>query len=169
MVKGPSDCFILVKNTMNSMKRQKDRTLEDELPRSVGAQYATKDQWRNNSERMKGQSQSNNNTQLCVDVTGDRSKFQCYKDLYCIGIWNVRSMHQGKLEVVKQEMTRVNVDVLGISELKWVNLTQITTISTALGKNPLEEMCWGPAPADPGYWKERRRRRGSGNNCLIKH
>ena len=54
MVKGSLDCFNLVENTMNSMKRQKDRTLEDELPRSVDAQYATKDQWRNNSERMKG-------------------------------------------------------------------------------------------------------------------
>ena len=76
---------------------------------------------------MKGQSQSNNNTQLCVDVTGDRSKFQCYKDLYCIGIWNVRSMHQGKLEVVKQEMTRVNVDVLGISELKWTGMSDFNS------------------------------------------
>ena len=127
MAKGPSDCFTLVKNTMNSMKRQKDRTLEDELPRSVGAQYATKDEWRNNSEKMKGQSQSNNNTQLCVDVTGDRSKFQCYKDLYCIGIWNVRSMHQGKLEVVKQEMTRVNINILGISELKWTGMGEFNS------------------------------------------
>ena len=50
-----------------------------------------------------------------VDVTGDRSKVQCYKKQYCIGTWNVSSMHQGKLEVVKQEMARVNVDILGIS------------------------------------------------------
>ena len=54
-----------------------------------------------------------------VDVTGDRSKVQCYKEQYCIGTWNVRSMNQGKLEVVKQEMARVNIDILGISELKW--------------------------------------------------
>ena len=54
-----------------------------------------------------------------VDVTGDRSKVQCYKEQYCIGTWNVRSMNQGKLEVVKQEMARVNVDILGISKLKW--------------------------------------------------
>ena len=54
-----------------------------------------------------------------MDVTGDRSKVQCYKEQYCIGTWNVRSMNQGKLEVVKQEMARVNVDMLGISELKW--------------------------------------------------
>ena len=54
-----------------------------------------------------------------MDVTGDRSKIQCYKEQYCIGTWNVRSMNQGKLEVVKQEMARVNVNILGISERKW--------------------------------------------------
>ena len=54
-----------------------------------------------------------------MDVTGDRSKVQCYKEQYCIETWNVRSMNQGKLEVVKQEMARVNVDILGNSELKW--------------------------------------------------
>ena len=54
-----------------------------------------------------------------VDVTGDRSKVQCCKEQYCIGTWHVRSINQGKLEVVKQEMARVNVDILGISELKW--------------------------------------------------
>ena len=78
-----------------------------------------------------------------MDVTGDRSKVQCCKEQYCIGTWNVRSTNQGKLEVVKQEMARVNVDILGISELKWtgmVNLTQMTIISTTVGKNPLEEM-----------------------------
>ena len=78
-----------------------------------------------------------------VDVTGDRSKVQCCKEQYCIRTWNVRSMNQGKLEVVKQEMARVNVDILGISELnglEWVNLTQMTIISTTVGRNPLEEM-----------------------------
>ena len=72
-----------------------------------------------------------------VDVTGDRSKVQCCKEQYCIGTWNVRSMNQGKLEVVKQEMARVNVD----SELEWtgrVNLTQMTIISTTAGRNPSE-------------------------------
>ena len=90
-------------------------------------------------ERMKGWSQSKSN----VYVTGDRSKIQCYKEQYCIGTWNVRSMNQGKLEVVKQEMARVNVNILGISELKLtggVNLTQMTIISTTVGRNPLEEM-----------------------------
>ena len=75
-----------------------------------------------------------------VDVTGDRSKVQCCKEQYCIGTWNVRSMNQGKLEVVKQEMARVNVDILGISELKCVNLTQMAIISTIVDRNPLEEM-----------------------------
>ena len=78
-----------------------------------------------------------------MDVTGDRSKVQFYKEQYCIGTWNVRSMNQGKLEVVKQEMTRVKVDILGISELKWTRmgeLTQMTIISTTVGRNPLEEV-----------------------------
>ena len=57
-----------------------------------------------------------------VDVAGDRSKVPCCKELYCIGTWNVRSMNQGKLEVVKQEMARVNNDILGISELKWTGM-----------------------------------------------
>ena len=80
---------------------------------------------------------------LVVDVTGDRSKVQCCKEQSCIGTWNVRCMNQGKLEVVKQEMARVNVDILGIRELKWtgwVNLTQMTIISTTAGRNPSEEM-----------------------------
>ena len=57
--------------------------------------------------------------QVVVDVTGDRSKVQCYKEQYCIGTWNVRSMNQGKLDVVKEEIKRVNIDILGINELKW--------------------------------------------------
>ena len=54
-----------------------------------------------------------------MDVTGDGSKVQCCKEQYCIGTWNVRSVNQGKLEVVKQEMARLNINSLGISELKW--------------------------------------------------
>ena len=57
-----------------------------------------------------------------VDVTGDRRKVQCYKEQYSIGTWNVKSVNQGKLEVVKQEMARVNIDILGISELKWTGM-----------------------------------------------
>ena len=78
-----------------------------------------------------------------MDVTGGESKVQCCKEQYCIGTWNVRTMNQGKLEVVKQEMARVNIDILGISEqngLEQVNLTQMTIISTIVGKNPIEEM-----------------------------
>ena len=78
-----------------------------------------------------------------MNVTGDGSKVQCCKEQYCIGTWNVRFMNQGKLEVVKQEMARVNINILGISEpngLQWMSLTQMTTISTTVGRNPLEEM-----------------------------
>ena len=103
---------------MNSMKRQKDRTLKDELPGSVGTQYATGDQWRNNSRKNEGMEPKQKQFPA-VDVTGDRSKVQCCKEQYFIGTWNVRSMNQGKLEVVEQETARVNVDILGICELKW--------------------------------------------------
>ena len=78
-----------------------------------------------------------------VDVTGDGGKVRCCKEQYCIGTWNVRFMNQGKLEVVKWEMARVNVDILGISKLKWTGMgvfTQMTIISTTVGKNPSEEM-----------------------------
>ena len=57
-----------------------------------------------------------------MDVTGDGNKVQCCKEQYCIGTWNVRFMDQGKLEVVKEEMERVNIDILGISELKWTGM-----------------------------------------------
>ena len=78
-----------------------------------------------------------------MDVTGDGSKVQCCKQQYFIGTWNVWSMNQDKLEAFKQEMARVNVDILGFSKLKWmewVNLTQMTIISTTVGRNHLEEM-----------------------------
>ena len=100
---------------MNSLKRQKDLTLKDELPRSVGAQYATGDQWRNNS-RKNEEMEPKQKQHSPVDVTGDESNVWCYKEQYCIGTWNVRSMNQGKLEVVKQEMARV-INVLGINVL----------------------------------------------------
>ena len=62
-----------------------------------------------------------------VDVTGDRSKVRCCKEYYCIGTWNIRCMNQGKLEVVKQEMARVNIDILGISELKWTGMDKFNS------------------------------------------
>ena len=106
--------------------RQKDRTLKDELSRLVGAQYATGDQWGNNSRKTK-EMESKQIQHPVVDVTGDGSKIQCYKEQYWIGIWNVRSMNQGKLEVVKQEMARVNVDILGISKLKWTGMGEFNS------------------------------------------
>ena len=98
---------------MNSKKRQKDGTLKDELSRSVGTQYATGDQGRNNS-RKNEETELKQKQHLVVDMTGDGSQVQCCKEQYRIGAWNVRSMNHGKLEVVKQEIP--------------------------VGKNPLEEM-----------------------------
>ena len=92
--------FSCLENPMISMKRQKDRTLKEELPRSVGAEYATGDQWRNNSRKKEGMLPKQKQ-HPAVDVAGDRSKAQCCKEQYCIGTQNVRSMNQGKLEVVK--------------------------------------------------------------------
>ena len=134
--------YSCLENPMNSMKRQNDRIPKEELPRSWGAQYATGDQWRNNSRKNEGM-EPKQKQYPAVDVTGDRSKVRCCKEQYSLGTWNVRSMNQGKLEVVKQEMARVNVDILGISVqngLEWVYLTQMTIISTTAGRNPSEEM-----------------------------
>ena len=118
--------YSCLENPMNSMKRQKDRTLKDELPRLVGAQYATGDQWRNKS-RKKEEMEPKQKQHPVVDVIGDRSKVRCCKEQYCIGTWNVRSMNQGKLEVVKQEMAKVNIDILGISELKWTGMGEFNS------------------------------------------
>ena len=92
--------YSCLENPMNSMKRQKDRTVKDELPRSVGAQYAAGDEWRNNSrknERMEPKQKQH----PVVDGNGGRSKVQCCKEQYYIGTWNVRSMNQGKFSSVK--------------------------------------------------------------------
>ena len=82
-----------------------------------------------------------------MDVTDDGSRVRWYKEQYCTGTWNFRSTNKGKLEVVKQEMARVNIDSLGISKLKWIEMGEFnsdyiiqTIISTTVGKNPLEEM-----------------------------
>ena len=87
---------------MNSMKRPNDRILKEKLPRSVGAQYATGDQWRNNS-RKNEETEPKQKQHPVVDVTGDGSKVQCWKEQYCIGTYNVSSMNQGTLEVVKRD------------------------------------------------------------------
>ena len=83
-------------------ERQNDRILKEEFPRSVGTQYAAGDQWRNNPRKNEGM-KPKQKLYPVVDVTGDRNKIQLSKEQYCIGTWNVRSMNQGKLEVVKQE------------------------------------------------------------------
>ena len=124
------------------MKRQKDRTLKEELPRLVGAHYASGDQWRTNS-RKKEQTEPKQKQHPVVDVTGDRSKVRCCKEQYCIGTWNVRSMNQGKLEVVKQEMARVNIDILEISEHKWTEMGKFNSDDHCIyycGQESSEEM-----------------------------
>ena len=98
--------YSCLEKPMNSMKRQNDRIPKEVLPRSLGAQYTTGDQWRNYSRKNEGM-EPKQKQYPDVDVTGDKSKIQCCKEQYCIGTWNVRSMNQGKLEVVKQEMARV--------------------------------------------------------------
>ena len=117
---------ILGLRTMNRMKRQKDRTLKDELHRLLGVQYATGEVWRNNS-RKNEEMESKQQHHPVVDVTSDGGKVWCCKEQYCIGTWNVRCMNQGKLEVVKQEMARVIINILGISELKWTGLGEFNS------------------------------------------
>ena len=92
----------------------------------MGAQYATGSQWRNKSRKNEGM-EPKQKKYSAVDVTGERSKVQCCKEQYCIGTWNVRSMNQGKLEVVKKEMARVNIGILGISELKWTGMGEFNS------------------------------------------
>ena len=109
--------YSCLENPMNSMKRQQDRTLKDELPRLVGAQYVTGDQWRNNSRTSK-EMEPKQKQHPVLEVIGDRRKVWCCKQQYCIGTWNAMSMNQGKLEVVKQEMARVNINILESSEYR---------------------------------------------------
>ena len=92
----------------------------------IGTQYATGDQWRNNS-RKNEETETKQKQHPVVDVTGDGSKVQCCKEQYCIGTWNVRSMNQGKLEIVKQEMAKVNIDILGIRKLKWTGMGEFNS------------------------------------------
>ena len=109
---GKPHQYSCLENPMSSMKRQKGITLKDELPRLVGAQYATGAQWRNNS--IKNEEMEPKQKQQ----PGDGSKVRCCKEQYCTGTWDVRSMNKGKLEAVRQEIARVNVNILGIRELK---------------------------------------------------
>ena len=93
--------YSCLENPMNSMKRQKDRTLKNELPRSVGAQYAIGDQWRNNSRKNEGMYPKQNNTQLWMGLVIE-ARFDALKQ-YCIGNWNTRPMNQGQKEDGKSE------------------------------------------------------------------
>ena len=119
---------------------------KSELPKSVGAQYDTGESREIAPEGMKMLSQSRKKkkkTHSVVDVSGGESKVWCCKEQYCIGTWNVRSMNQGKLEVIQQGMARVNIDILGFSELKWSRMGEFNLDDHCiyyLGKNPLEEM-----------------------------
>ena len=108
---------------MNSMKRQKEMTLKVELFMLVGTQYATREEWRNNF-RKNEETEPKQKQHPFVNVTGDGIKVWCSKEQYCIGTWNVRSMNQGKLEVVKQEMVRLNGNILGIREVKWTGMDE---------------------------------------------
>ena len=89
--------YSCLENAMNSMKRQNDRILKEELTRLIDTQYATEDQWRNKF-RMNEETETRQKQHPVVDVIGDESKVQCYKEKYCIGTWNIRSMNQVKLE-----------------------------------------------------------------------
>ena len=110
--------YSCLENPMNSVKRQKDRL--------VGAQYATGHQWRSNF-RKNEETEPKQKQHPVVDVTSYRSKVRCCKQQYGIGTRNVRSMNQGELEVVKQEMARVNVNILGISDLKWTGMGEFNS------------------------------------------
>ena len=115
-----------LENPKNSMKRQKDRTLKDELPRSVGAQLLLEISGEITPERMKRWIESKNNIQLWKWLVMEL-KVWCCKEQYCIETRHVRSMNQIKSEEVKQEMARVNVDILGISELKWTEMGEFNS------------------------------------------
>ena len=136
---GKSLQYSCLENPMNSMGRQKERTQKDQLPRSVGAQYATGDQWRSNS-RMNEEMEPKQKQCQVVGVTGDGSRDRCCKEQYCLGTRNVRATNQGKLEVVKQEMARVNIDILGISELKWTGMGRFNS------DRPLYLLLWARIP-----------------------
>ena len=116
-------------NPMNSMKRLKYMTLKDEPPRSESVQFATGQEWRIITNSPRKNEADGWKWKWCsvLDVSSIESKIQCYKEQYCIGTWNVRYMNQGKLDMVKQEMVRVNINILGISDLKWMKMGEFNS------------------------------------------
>ena len=123
--------YSCLENPMDSMKRQKCMTMEDEPPRSEGVQYTTGEEQRavTNSSRKNEEAGPKWKWYSVVDVSGGESKVWCCKEQYCIGTWRVRYMNQDKLDVVKQEMARVNINILGISELKWMRISSVQSLS----------------------------------------
>ena len=101
-------------------------TLKDEPPRSVDVQYATGEDWRNSS-RKNEKAEPKWKQHAVLNVYGGESKVRCCKEQCSIGTWNVRSMNQGKLEVFKQEMAIMNIDIFGISELKWTRMGEFNS------------------------------------------
>ena len=118
--------ILLPEKPMNSMRRQKDMTSEDEPTRSEGVQYATGKEQRNSCKKNE-KAGSRWKYHSVVAMSFGKSQVRCYKEQYCIGTWKVRSMNQDKLDVIKQEMARVNIDILGISELKWTGLSKFNS------------------------------------------
>ena len=116
--KPPQDTHC--ENPVNSIKRPKDMTPKEESCRSESVQYATRKEWSTTANSSRKNEVAGPNWKWCsvVDISGDESKMWCGKEQYCTGTWDVRSMNQGKLDTVEQEMARVNIDILGISELK---------------------------------------------------
>ena len=114
---------------MNSMERQKDMMPEAEPPRSESVQYATGEEQRaiTNISRKNEAAGPKWKWRSVVDVSGGESKVWYYKEQYCIGTWNSRSMNQDKLNVVKQEMARLNINILEISELKWMGMGEFNS------------------------------------------
>ena len=130
---------------MGNTERQKGMTAEDEHPRLEGVQYVTGEKRREitNRSRKKEAAGPKGKPHSVVDGSGDESKIQCCKEQYCIGTWIIMSMNKDKSDMVKQEMARMNIDILGISEIKCLgmgNSIQITIISTVVSKNSLKEM-----------------------------
>ena len=107
----------------------------------VGVQHTAEEEI--NRSRRNWKAKPKRKQRPAVDVSGSESQVRCCKAQYCIGTWNIRFMNQGKLEVVKQEMARVNINILGISELKWMGMGKFNSDDHYIyycDKNPLEEM-----------------------------